>query len=515
MKSSFFFKVPLRFLAMSGNVGLCLALLVGCGGGGGDIKNLKCETNDLIPRCYVDNDSPKSGPVVIPTINLFPSAGNISVSLGDSVTLIPDFDDTKYSGVLVTSIFVNDERLDIGQPEQVASGRAIVKTPSEATLYTLKVSYEANGISEIVEVQRLVSVITSDRLALVGTLSQARSMHTATLLGNQKVLVVGGWNGSEALSSAEVYDIVSQTWTLLENEMTNARRGHTATLLSNGKVLIVGGDDGEGSYVASAEIFDPATNSFTATAELNIGRTGHAAVLLNDGSVLIVGGQLELGLGTETELYISASADVANFVTVGAMKYARVGHQAVRLINGDVIVVGLSPIEGFETTARSFEIFSAETRTWSEGGQIGSSNTMRHQRSFPAATRLSNGDVLVSGGTGTGPRTWEIYEHETGVFQAGGSELLEERSRHSLTLLADGTILMVGGVLSRNQLFTIERFNENSENVVFSTWSSEIRLNNARAGHTATKLANDQVLIVGSYYDDSPVLRTVELFLPD
>lgn len=520
-KYCFFLGDYSRSFFVSGSVGLLLSLLVGCGGGGGggDIENLKCEIDGLLPRCSVDDDSPKPAPVVIPTINLLPSSGNINISLGESVTLIADFDDTKYSGVLVTSTYADGETLEISESEQVTSGSAIIKTPTEPTLYTLRVTYEANGTSEVVEAQRLVSVAIPERLALVGTLAQARSMHTATLLGNQKVLVVGGWSGEEALSSAEVYDVVSQTWKTLENEMTSARRGHTATLLPSGKVLIVGGDDGEGAYVASAEIFDPATNTFTATVgEPTVGRTGHAAVLLDDGSVLIVGGQLESGLGTETERYISDSSDVTNFdqfvPTAGVMKYARVGHQAVRLINGDVIVVGLSPIEGFETSASSFEIYNAATGVWSEGGLIGSSNTMNHQRSFPAATRLSNGDVLVSGGTGTGPKTWEIYNHKTGVFQAGGSELLEERSRHSLTLLADGDVLMVGGVLSQNQLSSIERFIVNSENIIFSTWSSEVSLNDARASHTATKLANDQVLVVGSYYDSSPVLPTVELFLP-
>src|SRR5262245_50536210 len=49
--------------------------------------------------------------------------------------------------------------------------------------------------------------------------------------------------------------------------MTTARAGHTATLLLNGKVLIVGGDK-----AGTAELYDPATGTFTPTGN---GTTGH------------------------------------------------------------------------------------------------------------------------------------------------------------------------------------------------------------------------------------------------
>ncbi len=86
------------------------------------------------------------------------------------------------------------------------------------------------------------------------------------------------------------------------------------------------------------------------------------------------------------------------------------------------------------------------------------------------------------------------------------------RSRHSLTLLADNDILAIGGFLAGSQLATTERFNFNSTTVTLSTWSSETSLNDARAGHTATRLVNDQILILGSYEAISPVLKTVEVY---
>src|SRR5260221_10811574 len=66
-------------------------------------------------------------------------------------------------------------------------------------------------------------------------MSTARQNHTATLLPSGKVLVAGGYNGTNAVASAEVYDPATGLWTST-GPMTTNRYCHTATLLPNGKV---------------------------------------------------------------------------------------------------------------------------------------------------------------------------------------------------------------------------------------------------------------------------------------
>src|SRR5207247_2062615 len=97
-----------------------------------------------------------------------------------------------------------------------------------------------------------------------GSPATARDRHTAILLPNRKVLVTGGYNGS-GLASAELYNLVSGTWTAT-GSLGTARYEHTATLLPNHKVLVAGGFDG--SALASAELYDPATGT-------SILRSGH------------------------------------------------------------------------------------------------------------------------------------------------------------------------------------------------------------------------------------------------
>src|SRR5215831_7747216 len=76
-----------------------------------------------------------------------------------------------------------------------------------------------------------------------GSLSTARYDHSATLLANGKVLVAGGATGDFGggeVASAELYDPATGAWTFT-GSMSFARSAHTATLLRNGQVLVAGG----------------------------------------------------------------------------------------------------------------------------------------------------------------------------------------------------------------------------------------------------------------------------------
>src|SRR5262245_17358236 len=71
-----------------------------------------------------------------------------------------------------------------------------------------------------------------------------------------------------------------------------ARTWHTATLLANGKVLVVGGLSGTNPCCAiagAAELYDPATGRWSATGSTITPRFMHAALRLANGKVLNVG----------------------------------------------------------------------------------------------------------------------------------------------------------------------------------------------------------------------------------
>src|SRR5580700_9155215 len=161
---------------------------------------------------------------------------------------------------------------------------------------------------------------TAGTFAATGNLSTGRFHHTATLLSNGKVLIAGGLYSTppipttpyfDFLASAELYDPATGKFTPTGN-MSAHRAFHTAILLSNGKVLIVGG-----GYSASAELYDPDSGTFSPTGDMLLARTtAPTATLLNDGRVLIAGGSLGSFALTEAELYDPLSG---TFSATGSM----------------------------------------------------------------------------------------------------------------------------------------------------------------------------------------------------
>lgn len=126
-----------------------------------------------------------------------------------------------------------------------------------------------------------------------GSMIIGRYRHTATRLASGKVLITGGFDGLVGLSSAELYDPSTGTFNLI-GDMTSKRLAHTATPLPNGKVLITGGSDGHyelgsAAFLATAELFDPSTEMFAITGAMGATRFTHAATLLPSGKVLVTG----------------------------------------------------------------------------------------------------------------------------------------------------------------------------------------------------------------------------------
>lgn len=290
----------------------------------------------------------------------------------------------------------------------------------------------------------------------VGSLKTARFEHTATLLSNGMVLIVGGWTGSMALASAELYNPATGTFTPTAGSLSTARFFHTATLLSNGTVLIAGGATSCGfsgcTLTATAEIYNPATETFTGTGTLKAARYYHSATPLNDGTVLIAGGIRNSNNLPSAELY--------------------------------------NPATG--------------TFTATAGG-------LNSPRSFHTATLLNNGMVLIAGGTSSGYlSSAELYNPATGTFALTAGVLNTARAYHTATLLNNGTVLIAGGsngnVVSKTELFS----------PIVDTFTVTETLNTGRYTHTGTLLNDGTVLVAGGSNDPfhSTALSSAELYHP-
>jgi serine/threonine protein kinase len=140
----------------------------------------------------------------------------------------------------------------------------------------------------------------------VGRLMQPRRSHTSVLLADGRVLIAGGrliarGRGEPPIASVEIYAPQTVSFSAIE-PLLEPRSDHTATVLPDGRVLIVGGSGNERS-TRSTELFDPDSNSFAQDASMTTAREGHTATLLPKGRVLIVGGQGQSGVLGSTEVF--------------------------------------------------------------------------------------------------------------------------------------------------------------------------------------------------------------------
>ena len=347
-----------------------------------------------------------------------------------------------------------------------------------------------------------VTVTTSSSgFTPTGSLKEARGLHTATLLPNNKVLVAYGSNSSSyteatgyvGLSSIEVYDPGTGAFTEIVGDDGAGIFGHTATLLQNGKVLLAGGfvnsvwDYGGISTSANgASLYDSATGVFSGTGNMTANRGDHTATLLGNGKVLIAGGADQDPTGTglaSAELY---DPSTGTFTQTGSMAIGRFLHSATRLQNGKVLIVGGALTSTSDPVATA-EVYDPATGTFTMTGAMA---TAREQHT---ATLLADGRVLIVGGTtstgATSPTaTAEVYDPSTGSFSATGS-MAEARTFHTATLLPNGKVLVAGGG------------DENSTAEVYDPATGSFSITGGmeigRSGHTATLLPNGSVLVTG------------------
>jgi N-acetylneuraminic acid mutarotase len=342
-----------------------------------------------------------------------------------------------------------------------------------------------------------------------GPMTVSRTGGTATLLSDGDVLVAGGNS-----KTADLYDPSTGTFTPT-GSMSVARTNATATLLPSGDVLVAGGVNSRGSQLASAELYDPASGTWVATGPMHTARSGHTATLLANGKVLVAGGGCNKGHGfcnagsfldnlTSAELY---NPKKGTWTTTGSMHFERQYFTATLLRNGRVLVAG-----GFESCDDDFcsdnsqaEIYNPATGTWTTTG------SMHVEREQFTATMLADGEVLVAGGLNEGgfddnPTTYaeaELYHPGSGTWSTTGS-MSEPRSGQAAVLLpGTGWVLTSGGSSDS----TSEVYQP-----ALGQWVPTGSMTTPRTDLTATVLADGNVLATGGTGNDGTAQATAEVY---
>jgi len=236
----------------------------------------------------------------------------------------------------------------------------------------------------------------TDSWSRAGDLIHPREQHTATVLADERVLVVGGTDfDSTIFEAAEIFNPATGEFTSA-GASQSPHVGHTASLLPDGRVLIVGGvntlDTSDfAAALAGNEFFDPASSQFSPAPLLAAPRTGHAAVELDDGRVLIVGGFGAGGSVLAAEIYDPA-AD-AFMPTANDPSHARQSGVTATLLTDERVLIAGGLDDNAEPIAAT-ELFDPQSDSFSPGPNL------KTPRAGCQAARLPDGSVLIMGGQG-------------------------------------------------------------------------------------------------------------------
>jgi hypothetical protein len=331
-----------------------------------------------------------------------------------------------------------------------------------------------------------------------GRMIDARHAHAAIVLPDGKVLVAGGFR-QKRLASAELFDPATRTWRATR-PMNEDRAGALAVALSNGAVAIIGGNAWNDDRSLTTEIYDVSSETWRIRSGPRL-LAGYAMAAIASGRVVITG--FSEPLTPVTWLFDPATDNWTQMPADPATRYG--GQSLVSLLDGRVLVSGgftdyidsLSPVS---------QVFDPATGAWSTTG------SQALPREAETRTLLRDGSVLVAGGWVSVPqgggsveadtRHAEIYDAAGGAWRNVGA-LEEARNTHVAARLADGSVLIVGGVAYPAYPRLAERYDPFTG--TFTAVANFLTAYNDLSNATATLLRDGSVLVVG--YDGPRIFR--------
>ncbi len=341
--------------------------------------------------------------------------------------------------------------------------------------------------------------------------------HTATLLKDGKVLIVGGLSKQDKTLEAS-----PDTWIYLPaakkilpaGKLVTPRGDHTATLLKDGRVLVAGGRSAYSKYVAAAEIFDPkkfdpknpGAKTWSSTAPASVKRVSHGAALLPNGKVMVIGGY-STGHLDSLELFDPAGNTWSLLAT--KLKVKRASPSVTALKGGNVVIAGgyyQEKYKGYWTD--SIEVYEVKT-----GLLKTVPDKMQFKRAGHQASLMSDGKVLITGGYCgqscklTGDEIYDPVANKVKSISNPGVTL----ERHSSTALRDGRVLCTGGGYTKTKAVAYDP-------KMGGMWTNLVPLKFGRYDHTSTTLLDGRVLVVGgqtgSVGSSGQPVPQVEMFHP-
>jgi hypothetical protein len=296
----------------------------------------------------------------------------------------------------------------------------------------------------------VASALNPVSFSSTGHMVEKRDYPGAARLPDGRVLVVGGYDGTNYLQTAEIYDPKTGTFSESGVGLMSTKRYAPATVtMPDGRVLVAGGYDMPND-VATAEVFNPSTAQFTPVGSMAEPREGAGGALLPDGRVLVAGGY-DSTAGTDGE-YIDSSEifdPKTNTFSPGPKMGTKRYGAVTAPVSGDRILFAGGYSSDYLDTSEFF----------GSAGTFIAGPLLPQTRYAPTGASLPGGRALVAAGYDGSVNISSalIYDPKTNSFSSDGiGNMIGKREEAAAAELSDGRVLVLGGVDGGNELDTAE-----------------------------------------------------------
>lgn len=263
--------------------------------------------------------------------------------------------------------------------------------------------------------------------------------------------------------------------------------------------LVAGGSSG-GAPLATTELYDPVAGKFAPGPMLATPRAGARAVDLGGGAVLLVGGA---GKGTPAVETLTATHTTPEPAGIAP----DLVEHALAPSGGAAVIVAGGRIGGLPTDGAWIV-----TQAGASVEPLPALAQPRAQLTMTTASADPFAPLYVIGGVGAaGPLAdIEVYDPAANAFSSPGMKLGTPRSQHTVTRLASGLLLVIGGVDGAGAPVARAELVDPAARAVRFVG----QLNVARSQHAATLLPSGRVLVTGGLDANGNALDSAEIFDP-
>ena len=271
-----------------------------------------------------------------------------------------------------------------------------------------------------------------------------------------------------------------------------------------------------GAATGLADALTPGTTTITATSGATGGTLSLTTVAATIQSIVIAPATLQTGVGITRHFTATGTFSDGNVADVSASAtWATQTAGIASVSNGAAsgLALGSSGVTATIATVSAGAEVDVTTDTWTAAPQMPTERLAGH-----TATLLASGKLLVAGGVksaGAGTAAVDLFDPVDATWSAV-APMNVVRSSHTATLLADGRVLVTGG--STVSAAAAQGYVNNASAEIYdpvaNTWTATPTMSVARSHHTATRLPDGKVLVVGGENVQYLVEASAEVYDP-